>query len=274
MNITTILATRYLGVPVIVSERTHPNFYHLPLFYQYLRRLSYPWADKVIAQTQSALDYFSYLREGKKEVIANIVKKPSVQKSEDDITRPVLNLVSVGRLYFSKGFQDLIWAFANVVSLHTDLKLTIYGEGPMRKELERLIQKLELSHCISLPGIVENTNEVLSQADLFVFPSHFEGFPNALCEAMAVGLPVIATRCSGSVAIIRDEIDGRLANVRDIEDITRLIQELIQDPQQRLHLSHGALRIVERYSELSILERWENVIQEAIRAPDRLFKDV
>lgn len=262
MNITTILATRFLGIPVIVTERTHPAYYHLPFFYKWLRRLIYPLADKMIAQTTSASGYFSNLSEEKKAVIPNMVKQPKIQKTEDDVTRPVISVVTLGRLTKSKGFHLLLRAFDKIRNFHPDLRLTIYGEGPERHLLEKHIEELELIEYVSLPGNVQDVESALYQADLFVFPSYFEGFPNALCEAMAVGLPVVASNCSGTIDIIRDGIDGRLFNVGDEFELERLIRELIQDPQERLRLSQGALSIVDRFSQDSILKKWDEIFLE------------
>lgn len=265
MNITTLLATRFLFIPVIVAERTHPAFYYLPKFYKFMRFITYYWAAKVVAQTQFALDYFSSLPNDRKVVIPNIVRQPKSQKTEDEITRPVLKIVSLGRLVKSKGYHLLIRAFANARELHPDLKLIIYGEGPERAALEKDIIVHDLENIVSLPGVVKDIETALLDADLFVFPSFFEGFPNALCEAMAIGLPVIASNCSGNIDIVQDGLDGRLFNVGDEMQLQRLIQELIQDPSQRLRLSQGALRIVERFGEKSILQMWDDVFTEVTR---------
>lgn len=264
MNVTTLLAVRMLGIPVIVTERTHPSYHQLPKFYKILRRWTYPWADKVVSQTASASDYFSELPKHKKAIIPNGVKKPSVQKNETDILKPVHYIVSVGRLCPYKGFQILIQAFRDILPQNPNLNLTIYGDGGMRDNLEMLIQELNLTACVFLPGTVQDIETALYNSDLFVFPSFYEGFPNALCEAMAVGLPVIASNCSGSVEIVRDGIDGRLFGVGDVPQLTRLLQELIDDSAQRVKLSKGACHVVDRYNQASILEKWDTVLAEVV----------
>src|SRR5690606_29753976 len=108
-----------------------------------------------------------------------------------------------------KGFGALITAFSEIVLQKPDITLTIYGEGAERQNLESLIRGLNLTASVFLPGTVRDVEGIMYQADLFVFPSHYEGFPNALCEAMAMGLPVIASNCSGNIDIIREGVDGR-----------------------------------------------------------------
>lgn len=265
MNITTLFASRGLRIPVIVSERTHPSYYPLPLFYKKLRMITYPWADKLISQTASASGYFSRLPAHKKGIIPNGVKAPVAQKKESDLLNPVRQIVSVGRLCPDKGFHTLILAFSALISQYPDLNLTIYGEGAMREELENLIRKLNLTEHVFLPGTVKDIEAALYEADLFVFPSHYEGFPNALCEAMAVGLPVMASRCSGTVDIIRDGIDGRLFPVGEAAHLTTLLKELIQDPAQRVKLSQGALTITERFSQPSVLQQWDDLLVEVMK---------
>jgi glycosyltransferase involved in cell wall biosynthesis len=265
MNITTLLASRRLSVPVIVSERIHPAYHPFPLVYKILRYFTYPWADKLIAQTESASGYFSNLPEEKKAIIPNAVKKPLMQKGESAILKPVRQIISVGRLTHQKAFPILIQAFSEISLVNPDLKLTIYGEGEMRGDLEKLIQQLQLTERVFLPGTIKDIETELNKADLFIFPSYYEGFPNALCEAMAIGLPVIASNCSGTVDILRDHIDGRLFNVGDAPQLTRFLQELIDDAGQRATLSKGALGVVERFSQSSILQKWDEVLDEVLR---------
>lgn len=264
MNITTLLATWKLGIPVMVAERTHPAYYRLPSLYKALRRMVYPWANKVICQTASASSYFSWLPDPKKSIIPNGVQRARLFKEEKESSMPVQQLVSVGRLCPYKGFQDLIRAFSRLAPQNPQLKLVIYGEGSFRPALEKLIQKHRLEEQVFLPGVVEDIEAALYRADLFVFPSHYEGFPNALCEAMAVGLPVIASRCSGTVDIIREGVDGRLYPVGDVDQLAALLAELIQDPSQRVKLSQGALMISDRFNEKTILHLWDKILADVV----------
>jgi glycosyltransferase involved in cell wall biosynthesis len=261
-NITTLLAGIRLRVPIIVGERIHPYYHDLPLFYRVIRKLIYPWAAKVVSQSASASNYFTTLSEEKKTVIPNQVIKSSRLKEERDILNPVSQIISIGRLCEQKDFTTLILAFSKIVAHYQNLRLTIYGEGAERPILEALIQKLNLTAHVFLPGTVQDIEGVLYRSDLFVFPSRYEGFPNALCEAMAMGLPVIASNCSGNIDIIREGVDGRLFGVGDVAQLIRLMEELIEDAPQRVRLSEGALDLPDRFSEASVLQKWDAVLAE------------
>lgn len=257
MNITTLLASFNLKIPVIVSERTNPKFHNLPFFYQKLRKIFYPKAAKIIVQTTSAANYFEGFPNI--EVIPNFVRSfHSVKQNFFALPR---NLISMGRLCPFKGFDTLIYAFHNLLTKHPKTKLTIYGEGPERKPLEELIFYLKLQNKAFLPGNLKDISSALKAADLFVFPSLYEGFPNALSEAMAAGLPVVASNCSGNIDLIEDHVNGRLFPVGDEKALAQILFELFEDGAQRKRLSAGALKITEQFSMPLILEKWERVFK-------------
>lgn len=259
MNIITLIACFGLNIPVIVSERTNPFFYNISLFYNHLRGCFYPNAKKVIVQTQSAARYFKKLK--------NIVIIPNAVQKNNQITRdysqPVTHIISVGRLCPHKGFSTLIKAFSEVLISNPNLILTICGEGPDRANLESLIKSLNIGDNAFLPGAVSDINSVLLNSDFFVFPSHYEGFPNALCEAMAAGLPVIASNCSGNIDIVQDGVNGRLFPVGDVDMLVALMRELISDSLQRQKLSENAVTLSDLYSPDKIYQLWDAVVEEA-----------
>ncbi len=258
MNIVILVATKGLKIPVIVSERIDPNHHHIFILLQKLRNFTYPWASKIIVQTKSARNYFSNTLDNKLKIIPNAVAVSTKTASNNkDIPK---HIVTVGRLNPQKDQVTLIRAFAAVAEKHPDLKLTIYGEGRERPRLEQLIQTLGLEQKIKLPGVTPNIKTAILNADLFVFPSKYEGFPNALGEAMSVGLPVIATNCSGNSDLIRDGIDGKLFPVGDVQALTNLILELCEDPKQLRSLGQRAKEVTERFSEEKIYGMWDNLI--------------
>lgn len=264
-NITTIIAAIRLNIPVIVSERTDPIYYKIPIIYNKLRDLFYPKAKLIITQTKSAVNYFSKINNHKLLVIPNAVCKPIKIKS--NLSPKVINIISVGRLCKFKGFETLINAFFKIVKDfpdNLDLKLTIYGEGIDRNRLEDLIKSYNLQSRILLPGSCNQIYEELLKSDLFIFPSHYEGFPNALAEAMAVGLPVIASNCSGNIELIQDQVNGRLFPIGDVDALALLIKELINDYTERTKLSLAANKIVQQFSEGKIYAKWEDAINSVI----------
>ena len=257
MNITTLISCVGLKIHVIVSERIDPHFHPLPRFYKFLRRCFYPRAKKVVVQTQSAAAYFKELK--------NIVIIPNAVQKFSPITRdfslPITHVISVGRLCEQKDFSTLIKAFAEVHKFHPTLVLTIYGEGSEHANLEALIQSLNMTDYVFLPGTVSDIEKVLSAADLFVFPSLYEGFPNALCEAMASGLPVITSNCTGNIDVVQDGINGRLFPVGDVDELFLLIRGLALDSEKCEKLSQSAITLSDRYSPDKIYQLWDEIIK-------------
>lgn len=261
INITTLLAMRWLNIPVIVSERSNPEKSYLGWNWQQLRKFTYLFADKIVFQTQRARDYFPEKLQNKSCVIPNMVVLPAIKKQSLDKFSIERSLIAMGRFVPEKGFDLLLQAFAKLKDNYPQWTLTILGDGKLRPELESLRKELGLSDRVYFPGMVNDTYTFLQQADIFIMSSRFEGFPNAICEAMACGLPVISTDCpSGPREIIRDGIDGILVPNEDVSALAAAIERLISNEQERNSLAVRAIEITERFSVKKIMEMWEDVL--------------
>lgn len=259
-NLSTLLAAKGLNIPVLVAEHTHPAHHKIPKLYVRLRHYLYAWAKQVVMLTKSAAAYFSHLENV--TVIPNAVSRPDhfVERGKSKYR----HLISVGRLIPSKGYDVLIKAVKDLYADYPDMRLTLYGEGPERGALEEIIKRCKLENIVCLPGITHDVNAALIKADFFVFPSLYEGFPNALCEAMAVGLPVIASNCSGNVDLVEHDVNGLLFEVGDITALTQDIKELMDNPEHASRLGQKALTIADRYERSQIYQKWDKLLKEAI----------
>jgi GalNAc-alpha-(1->4)-GalNAc-alpha-(1->3)-diNAcBac-PP-undecaprenol alpha-1,4-N-acetyl-D-galactosaminyltransferase len=264
VNVVTLLATRGLGLPVIVSERTDPAKVPLATPWPALRRWTYRRATCVVMQTPEAAAYFENDPRIRMTVIGNPVAPvpvPAPAASAPDV-RGRSWITGVGRLEPEKGFDLLLQAFARIAPSHPSWALRIVGDGRERAALTELARTLNLADRVEFTGRVENVFPLLAAADLFVLSSRFEGFPNVLGEAMAAGLPVIAFDCpSGPRALIRHEIDGVLVPVEDVAGLAAAMDRLIANPAERAALAARAPEVVERYSEPAIMNRWEELLR-------------
>ncbi|MFP5264495.1 MAG: glycosyltransferase family 4 protein [Blastocatellia bacterium] len=275
-NIITLLAVKGLGIPTIISERCNPRLNKIGKSWEQLRRLTYPLADLLVVQSKGVLECFPPRVRARSRVIPNPIVPPHINDASDD---PGLNdagaqtsdlaagptIISMGRLSHQKGFDYLLQAFAHLKPHHRDWKLTILGEGPQRKELESLRRSLLLEDSAFLPGAVANPNAFLKQASLFVLPSRYEGFPNALCEAMACGLPVIATDCKyGPQEIVRHNVDGLLIPRDDGNALIGAMKRLMTSRGERDRLAGRAPEVIDRFALERVMRLWGMAIDSVL----------
>ncbi len=266
MNVVTLLAGRPLGVDTVVSERIDPSQQPFGRSWSWLRRRAYPSARALVVQTQAARRHLESVMRGRPiYVIPNAIDEPTAPGPAGNPRRSAdgkLQLAAMGRLAPQKGFDLLIDAFAQAAEDRPDWSLVILGEGPERKHLEEQIQSRGLQGRVRLLGWVADPNAVLRDCDAFVLSSRFEGFPNALLEAMALGLPAVAVDCpSGPADIIRDEVDGLLVPLGDVPALTTALRRLMCDEKLRHRLGREAVQVVERFSSERYYARWEAVLR-------------
>ena len=168
----------------------------------------------------------------------------------------------MGRLTYQKGFDVLLRAFATIAKKHPGWQLLILGEGEMRPELERLRDDLELTNRALMPGLYNPPFPLLKQSQLFVLSSRYEGFGNALIEAMGCGVAVISTDCpSGPAEIIRDGENGLLVPTEDVEALATAMDRLMTDEAERNRLAARAIEVKERFSLERTLDSWESLLE-------------
>ena len=260
-NFRAVLATRGLKVKTVVSVRNTPEKEYAGRLFRFVGKHVLPLADGCVFQTEDAKRWFPTRLQKKSAVIMNQVDGRFFDGKYAGERRDV---VTVGRLTEQKNQAMLIRAFAKAPDRGD--RLVIYGEGEKRGELEALVKELGLEGRVLLPGISHDVAEDIRGAKLFVLPSDYEGMPNALLEAMALGLPCIATDCpcGGPAAVIRDGENGLLIGVGDEEALTAALTSLLRDSDGREQLGRAARRSAESFRPEAIFRQWESYIQQVI----------
>jgi GalNAc-alpha-(1->4)-GalNAc-alpha-(1->3)-diNAcBac-PP-undecaprenol alpha-1,4-N-acetyl-D-galactosaminyltransferase len=264
VNVYTILACLRSNIPTIVSEHIYPGSNDANKIWQLIMKLTYRYADLVTVLTQNALPFYPAAQGYRTIVMPNPVMAPAPATETARLLHSP-SLVAIGRLHPQKGFDLLMKAFARIQTKYPDWQITILGEGPMRSELEELRSQLNLTDQVHLPGLVSNVPEYLHQATLFVMPSRFEGFPMALCEAMAAGLPVLAADClSGPRDIIEDGVNGVLVQTENVEALAAGLESLMSDPSKRQKLAQAAPQILHIFGREQVMRIWKDAIDRVI----------
>lgn len=252
---------------LIISDRNDPNHEYQTFIYKELVRILYPKADGYVFQTFDAKNYFNNIIDFKKkkyEIIVNPVNEKfinyPISKSKEK------KIVSVGRLTEQKNIDLLIDSFSDIEKDFPEYTLTIYGDGNMREHLSNKIKSLNLENKIAMPGIVNNIQENIIDASLFVMPSDYEGIPNALIEAMTLGLPVISTDCpcGGPRMFIENEKNGFLIPVGSRKELANTMKKVLSDDNLKNRIGKNAKDIVELVNPSVINSKWENFINAVI----------
>lgn len=242
---------------LIISERNDPMKDTRTAGVRQLTELLYPRTDAIIFQTQHAKGCFGARVQSKGAVIANPVST-GLPRS----TRTSERIVAVGKLMQQKNHAMLINAYAALIE-RCPLKHTlhIYGDGPLRAELERMIKTLGLEGKVFLEGWKANVNEEIADAQLFVLPSDYEGLSNALMEAVAMGMPCISTNCAGAAELIQNEKSGLIVPVGDCEALARAMARMLTQPSFAEQMGNAAAEHARSFATENILKLWEKVIE-------------
>lgn len=229
-NYRSIVASLGLNNKVIISVRNDPNREYTGISGKILGKLLLPLADGCVFQTPDAQKWFPKRLQKKSKIIYNAVKDDffNIERKVEEKT-----VVTCGRLEEQKNHKMLINSFELVVKEHKKAKLLIYGEGSLRNELEELIRNKGLNDNIKLCGNSDDIPEVLSKAEIFVLSSDYEGMPNALMEALAVGVPSISTDCpcGGPATLIENGYNGILVPVGDSNELASSLSQLLSSKQ-------------------------------------------
>ena len=265
-TINIILAHRkIINAPIIISERCDPQTrYESSKFQKWIMKNLYPKADGFVFQTKDAMNYYTEIIGGKGIVIPNAINQEFMREPFKGTRKK--SIVAAGRLTEQKNFPLLIEAFSRITDKHPDYDLIIYGNGPQKNELVSLVKELGLGNKVKFPGYVNNFGDQIIDASLFVLSSNYEGMPNALMEAMALGLPCISTDCpaGGPGFLINDGKNGLLVPVGDVVKLADAMDKVLSNEELSVELGGNAREISSNLSSENIYYRWESYIIDVI----------
>lgn len=230
---------------------------------RFLIKLCYKKADRVIGVSQAVInDLHTNFKVPSNilNVINNPISEPGVSVVSSKYLPSTRNkiIVTCGRLVKLKNFDRLISAFA-VASSHVSSHLIIIGDGPERKDLEKLSRKLHVSNKITLTGYTNNPHYYFKKASFFVLNSSYEGFGNVLVEAMAYGLPVISSKNGGAEDIVINDYNGILVPVHDDKALTAAIRHLLENEEDRNKMSCNAMEHSKKFSIENIIKQYSQL---------------
>lgn len=259
-NVYNIFACLGLKTKSVVCERNDPfkpHYYKLKFWKPWFRL-----ADGAIYQLPKVAEYYDNIKG-----LTTVIPNPVTVKS-DVVLKPFKErdkkIVTLGRLdVFQKRQDVLIKAFAKFHEIHSDYSLVLYGQGPDENKLKLLISELGLQQFVTLAGNTLTPHESIKDAKMFVLSSDFEGIPNAIIEAMVLGLPCIATDCrpGGAALLIKNKKNGLLCPKGDVDTLADCMSWMVEHPMEADNMGHEAQRISESFSEEKISMLWSNYIK-------------
>jgi len=265
--ITVALAILGLGIPVVAAVRNSPARFDYTssgkrrnLIYQ-----TYRLASRITVQMDSYRSYYpEYLRKKIVHISNPVVEfenKARPGKNNIDARNILLNL---GRLSYQKNQTVLLRAFAQIAAHFPQWKLRLVGDGEDYEKLSNLTNDLAIEKQVEFAGAINDISAEYSRANIFCFPSLWEGFPNALSEAMAHGLPVIGyNACEGTNELIQDGVNGILVEGGFSETkLADAMKILMQNEEKREIFGRNAQLITKKYSPELIFNQWELLLEE------------
>lgn len=258
-NMMAIVARAFTGTRIVVCERQDPSLVKTPLL-RGLRNVLYFFSSRIEVQTTAGKQYFGNFFRRKTFVIPNPNHITGEQRASALSSKKERKIVTIGRLIPQKNHALLLEAFGVVHTMHPDYRLEIYGDGEMREALQRKVDLCGLNHCVTLCGRTSDVVGALAHAQVFVLSSDVEGMPNALMEAMALGVPCIATDVSGVRDIIDDGENGFVVPVGNHVVLAEKMLQLIVSEQLRHQFSAASYSVFEKFDKDHVFKQWLELV--------------
>ena len=247
---------------VIISVRNDPKVEYKSFARKMIMKLLYPLANGVVFQTEEAKEFFNKKIQDKSIIIPNPIGEKFLNTNIKNEKKN--EIINVGRLEEQKNQQMIIKAFSNISKKFPQYILKIYGEGSLRNKLEQLISSLDMNDKIFLMGNIDEIQDKMNDADIFVLASKYEGMPNALMEAMAMGMACISTDCpcGGPKFLIKNFKNGILIENENQEELEKNLEKLIKENDFKQRIKNNALKIRSELGPDLINEKWYKYIKE------------
>lgn len=254
-----IFISLFCKIPVICSLRNNPASVINNGFHKIAYNIIYTRAKNIVFQTPGARNYFKKKIRSKGVIIGNPITS---NLPYWNIKNHKKIIMTACRLTEQKNIPMLINSFSRFCENHPEYILKIYGEGPLKRSLQELTKKLNISDKVEFPGYTNNIYEIMSNAAMFVLTSNYEGLSNSMLEAMAIGIPVICTDCppGGASLYIKDGVNGFLVPVNNTESLTNKLNILANNAKLCETISTAEIDIRHILSVDRIIKEWEQLL--------------
>ena len=258
-NIRTLLASIGLSVKKIVSVRNDPTKEYGVWVKKIITATLFSLTNGCVFQTAEAMQYFPSNVRKKSTIIFNPVHENFFEGKWEQQKKEI---ICVGRLTEQKNPFLAVEAFLKVEKEFPEYSLAFYGDGELRDRLVKFCIEKGISDRVLFYGQTDNVKEVLACSAIYLLPSNYEGMPNALMEAMAVGIPVVATNCPcrGPKALISSPNEGILVPCGDVDGFANAIRRILSDDEFCTELSKMEKKRAQAFLPSNILEAWKNYI--------------
>lgn len=254
-NLLVLTSLLSLNIPKIVAERNDPRFTPGGWPVSKYTSIIYRTASGILCQTESIRKFFKGRLESRCHIIYNPVKLPKSMIGKALETPKRDRIVIVGRLHPQKNHKLAIDAFSIFQKNHPSYTLSIYGEGPLKNEIQSYIDSLNLSNSIILEGAVCDVMKKILDAKVFLMTSDFEGMPNALIEAMCLGLPCVSTPVSGAVDLIINGKNGAIVK-GNADTIAEVLSHLVEEKSNSVNFAVNATKLYDSLKTEKISKEW------------------